>query len=504
MGIIVATLRFTVHSGVLAAALLMLSSCAALTQWLAVNPLPIQSQSSEQRALLSQSGPVGQQDLRWPLSSSKRALVNNRAAFSAYQGQGQLLVELGTARALTLRINQHLVQLQPAAALGQHVQLDISKLTHNGLNQLELTDIEPLGAQVRIVVPYPALQYSTPEAAGFDAAQLDELDKLINHDVAQGFPGAVLVVVKDGKLIKQTAYGFASRYDSTGAELQQKQPMQINTLFDLASNTKMYATNYAIMQLVSEGRLDVNQPIQSYLREYREDGREQRLVKDLLQHNAGYAPEVHFHRPDNRHGPMFYSLERGLTLQLIATAVPFERERGGKAVYSDIDYMLLGLLIERITGLSQDAYLEQQLYKPMGLSSTVFNPLRKGVALTQIAATELNGNSRGGRVHFPADTPGVVRGYVHDEKARYAFDGVAGHAGLFSTAEETARLAMLALHGGYAYRQVFSLAVLQQFIRPSLADHTVGLGWRTAVGGDLNWHFGPYASAYAFGHTGWT
>jgi serine-type D-Ala-D-Ala carboxypeptidase len=489
---------------VLTATLLMLSSCVSLQHWLAVNALPISQQSDAQRNELRASQRVGQLDVSWPDHSSKRALVNNRASFSGYRDQGELLLELGAAQALTLRINNHSYLLRPDPALGQHLALDISGVTRNGLNQLELTDIEPLGAKVRIVLPYPVLQRSTPEAVGFNTAQLDELDQLIYQDVGRGFPGAVLVVVKDGKLIKETAYGYACRYASDGRELENKQPMQTDSVFDLASNTKMYATNYAIMQLVSRGLLDINKPVQFYLPEYHGAGREQRLVKDLLYHNAGYAPEVHFHRPDNRHGEMFYSLDRALSMHLIATAVPFERERGGKAVYSDIDYMLLGLLIERITGQQQDVYLEQQLYQPMNLYSTVFNPLRKGISLERIAATELNGNSRGGRVYFPANQPGVVRGYVHDEKARYAFDGVAGHAGLFSTARETASLALLALQGGYGYRQVFSPAVLQQFVRPSVSDHTVGLGWRTAVGGELNWHFGPFASDYAFGHTGWT
>ena len=492
------------RSVLLASVILTLSSCATLQQWLAVSPLAVSNQTPQQRLALSSANKVGQLDLRWPDHSSNRALVNNRAGFNAYKGQGQLLLQLGTATALTLRINGKTLPLQPEPSLGQHLLLDISTVTRNGLNQLELVDIKPLGAQVRLVVPYPQLITGSAESAGFALAQLEQLDALIEREVTQGFPGAVLLIAKDGKIIKHAAYGYASRYASDGSSLAQPEPMQTNTLFDLASNTKMYATNYALMQLVSQGKLALNAPIVQYLPEYVGEGRDSRLVSDLLYHNAGYPPEVHFHRPDNRHGPAFYSTDRQLSMQLIATKVPFERERGGKAVYSDIDYMLLGLIIERLTGMAQDEYLEQHLYQPMGLKHTLFNPLRKGISPAQIAATELDGNSRGGRVLFPADKRGVVRGEVHDEKARYAFDGVAGHAGLFSTAEDTARLALLALHGGYGLTPVFSQPVLQQFIRPSVADHTVGLGWRTATGGDLNWHFGPYASAYAFGHTGWT
>lgn len=491
-------------TAVCAGTLLLLSSCASLQPWFAVSALPVQAVNAQQNLRLSAGRGAGQLDVSWPDHQSKRALVNNRSNFMAYQGQGELLLEMGSATALTLRINNQLIKLSPDPKLGRSLRFDLSKVTRNGLNQLELVDITPLGAQVRLVMPYPSLQDGTPEQAGFDVAKLQQLDRLINREVAQGFPGAVLVVVKDGKLIKETAYGYASRYNTDGSALEQPEPMQTDTVFDIASNTKMYATNYALMQLVSDGKLDVNLPISHYIPEYQGDGRDTRLVADLLYHNAGYPPEVHFHRPDNRHGPQFYSLEKAKTMALITSAVPFARERGGKAVYSDIDYMLLGMLIERISGVALDTYLEQGLYRQLGLTSTVFTPLRKAIPLSRIAATELNGNSRGGRVHFPADQGGVVRGNVHDEKARYAFEGVAGHAGLFSTARETAQLAMLSLTGGFGLTQVFKPDVLQQFVRPAISDHTVGLGWRTATGGDLNWHFGPYASDYAFGHTGWT
>lgn len=489
---------------ILASALCTLAGCAALSQWLAVSPLPVSSLSEAQRTALDNHSNLGQRDLRWPHQQSQRALVNNRTSFFAYQGQGSLLVALGNTVQFSLTINGKLVQVRPDASLGQYLELDISKLTKNGLNQLALTDIEPLGAQLRLVLPFPQLGRTTPEAAGFATDELDQLDAMINRDVAQGFPGAVLLIIKDGNIVKHSAYGYANRYAQDGSALERPEPMQTDTVFDLASNSKMYATNYALMQLVSRGQLDINAPVSQYLHEYQGEGREQRLVSDLLYHNAGYPPEVHFHRPDNRHGPAFYSTDRQLSMQLIATQVPFERERGGKAVYSDIDYMLLGLIIERITGMTQDQYLRATLYQPMGLSHTGFNPLRHGISAEQIAATELDGNSRADRVLFPADKRAVVRGEVHDEKARYAFDGVAGHAGLFSSAEETAKLALLALHGGYGLTRVFDDKVLQQFVRPSVFDHTVGLGWRTAAGGDLNWHFGPYASHYAFGHTGWT
>ncbi|MDX3774251.1 penicillin binding protein PBP4B [Chromatiaceae bacterium AAb-1] len=481
----------------LLSAVLAASSCATVAHY---------SHTLQVKAL---SAPLphdktGQLDTFFPELDSRRAQVNNRRGFMAYQGQGELLLDLQTATAVSLQINGHPLVLTPRAELGQHLSVDISAYTRNGFNQLEVTGVQPLGARVRLAIPYPALTESTPEAVGFSAARLNKIDDLINREVEQGFPGAVLVIVKDGRIIKETAYGFALRYAQDGTELTTPQPMQTDTIFDLASNSKMYATNYALMKLVSEGRLDINKPLQHYIPEYQGDGRELILVSDLLYHMAGYAPEVHFHRPDNTLGPEFYSLNREHTIGLLLRKVPLSRARGEASVYSDIDYMLLGILIERISGLPQDQYLEQQLYRPMGLQQTMFNPLLKGVNINRIAATELSGNSRGGRVSFPANRPDVVRGEVHDEKAFHALEGVAGHAGLFSTAREVAQLAALALHGGYGTQTVFTPAVIQQFTRPSTYDHTFGLGWRTAVQGNLNWHFGAYASPYAFGHTGWT
>lgn len=488
----------------LLAALLLLSSCSSLQHWLRLSSVPVSSANGLQQQALKRGELLGQLDVVWPGLGSNRALVNNRQRFTGYSGQGSILLDMGNSQSLVLNVNGRQLSIMPPPELGPLLVLDISDYTRNGVNQLALSDIQPVGTTVRLVVPYPQLTDSTPEAAGFSATALSELDDYIQHEVAQGFPGAVLLIAKDGKIVKHTAYGYANRYRQDGTELTEPEPMQLDTLFDLASNTKMYATNYALMQLVSSGRLDINKPVQHYIAEYQGDGREQRLVIDLLQHTAGYDAEVHFHRPDNRHGAMFYSLDRQRSIELITTAVPFVRQRGEKAVYSDIDYMLLGLLVERITGMTLDSYLEQLLYQPMGLHNTLFNPLQKGLSLSRIAATELDGNSRGGRVVFPADKRSVVRGFVHDEKARYAFDGVAGHAGLFSTAHDTAQLAFMALSGGYGLTKVFSEATLAQFVSPSAADATMGLGWRTAVGTALNWQFGPYASRYAFGHTGWT
>ncbi|MBV2128713.1 penicillin binding protein PBP4B [Arsukibacterium indicum] len=454
---------------------------------------------AEQLALAEQAG---QHLVNWPEQRSSRQEVNNRRLFTGWQGQGVLLIDMQQTQSATIAVNGKPLRLTRPMH-GTPFKIDISALTRNGHNQLKLVSMQPATAKLTIAVPYPELNMQQVTTA--DPQRFSKVDKLINDEIAAGFPGAVLLVVKDGQIIKETAYGYAMRYQADGSVHPEPESMQTNTLFDIASNTKMYATTYAVMQLVSSGMLDINRPLTEYLPEYIGDGREQRLVSDLLYHTSGYAPEVHFHRPDNSNGSLFYSLNKAYTDQLLLAQVPFVSERAKTARYSDVNFMLLGLLIERLTAMPLDRYLEQHFYQPLGLNNVLFTPLQKGVAPEGIAATELDGNSRGGRVSFPANRQGVLRGQVHDEKAFHALQGVAGHAGLFATARDLAVLmSVVAQQGGYGWQHFFNPAVVQQFTRPSGYDHRFGLGWRTAAGGDLNWHFGAYASDYAFGHTGWT
>jgi CubicO group peptidase (beta-lactamase class C family) len=174
-------------------------------------------------------------------------------------------------------------------------------------------------------------------------------------------------------------------------------------------------------------------------------------------------------------------------------------------MYSDTDYMLLGMIIEKVTGMALDDYAEHEIYHHLGLSSTVFNPLEKGFRKNQFAASEIHGTTRGSRVDFDNIRTYVLQGEVHDEKAYHSFGGVAGHAGLFSTGKDLAVLAQVLLNrGGYGNKHLFTGKVIDQFIKPDDGNGTYGLGWRRANNGDRKWHFGPYASSSAYGHTGWT
>ena len=445
---------------------------------------------------------TGQIEQSYPQDDpSTRQWVNDRGLFKSYKGEGQIIIDNIDAKTADLFVNGQKLNIKTQLQAYQRYVYSLSRRTKEGDNTFKIDNILPKGSQLKITIPYPTL---TDATAGYDK-RFEQVDALIEQDIKNGFPGAVLLVLKDGKIIKRSAYGYARKYADGAELLTQPVPMRSDHLFDLASNTKMFATNLALMKLVSDGQLDINQLVSHYLPEYVGQGRNTRLVRDLLTHTAGYAPQVQFFTPDNGLGERFYSQNKARTEQLLLRHVPFVTGRQVKAVYSDTDYMVLGLLVERLSHTTLDNFVENQLYGPLGLHNTRFNPLQKGFSPTQFAATEIQGNSRGGRVDFAHMRDYVLQGEVHDEKAFYSLGGVAGHAGLFSTVDDLAVLGQTLLNGGgYGRVSLFESSVVNQFIKPEEGDSSYGLGWRRAAQGQNKWHFGPYASAQAYGHTGWT
>ena len=355
---------------------------------------------------------------------------------------------------------------------------------------------------------FPTLQRAaSPASVGFSAAGLARVDQLIERDVAAGFPGAALIVIKDGQIVKQSHYGYRKKFDGR-AHLDRFPPVRDDTLFDLASNTKMYATNFALQKLVSEGRLDLLASVRHYLPDFVDGdddpirGKAGLRVIDLLHHAAGFAPDPQFHNPAV--AGSFFSQNREKTLALLPK-LPLRYEPGSKTTYSDTDYMLLGLIVERITGERLDTYVENTIYRPLHLDHTLFNPLQKGFRPQDFAATEPEGNTREGTISFPHIRTYTLQGEVHDEKAYYAMGGVSGHAGLFSTTGELAVLLQVMLNGGgYGDVCLFDPGTIARFTAPSPLDPTFALGWRRNGTADMQWMFGSGAGPQAYGHTGWT
>jgi len=331
---------------------------------------------------------------------------------------------------------------------------------------------------------------------------ISSVDELINKDVMDGFPGAVLLVMQGGRTITHSSYGYKNRYNSKGEPLANPEPMSTDTVFDLASNTKIYATLFGIMKLVSDQVLDIEKPVAYYIPELI---RNKTLpVKHLLTHSSGFGPEIWFFDKLSCEKRGLFSQDRRKAIELIYNKVPFEYKFGQKNIYSDTGFMLLGLLIEKITGQMQDEYLYENIYKPLGLTRTCFNPLRHGVDKNDIASTSF-GNTCNATMDYPNIRKDVIRGEVQDEKAFYSMNGVAGHAGLFSTAAEVGKLAQLIISKGtFNNKNIIQENVITNFFKPSNTDPAFGYGWRRNETDKWEHIFGNYASSKTIGHTGFT
>ena len=348
-----------------------------------------------------------------------------------------------------------------------------------------------------------------PEDVGFSSLKLAKVDTLINSEVAAGFPGAALIVVKDGKIVKNTAYGYAKKYENNILLPENKrEKMTVNTMFDLASNTKMYATNFALQKLVSEGKINVDDLVTKYILDFKDSesdvikGKADIKIRDLLNHSAGFSPHPQYFNPEV--AKELFSQDRETTLKMIAKT-PLTYEAGTKVLYSDVDYMLLGSIIENMAGMPEDKYVNENIYKPLGLNRTTFNPLKNGFSKKDCAATELNGNTRDGVINFPNIRTYTLQGEVHDEKAYYSMGGVSGHAGLFASTHDMAILAQTVLNGGgYGGAKIFDKNISDLFTKTSDISPNYGLGWDKAGVNGKAWEFGPYASSETIGHTGWT
>lgn len=430
---------------------------------------------------------------------TSRIFARSRQTFKGYQGRGTLLLENAGAVSADIFVNGRRVLVDAALAqTDATTAIDISQYMVNGVNTLKVFNILPIGSQINVRIPYPELVWGNPAAAGFSAEKLAMVDKLIEKEVVAGFPGAVLLIAKNGQIIKHTAYGYRQKYDGDRL-LPNPEPMKTDTLFDLASNTKMFAVNLALQKLVSKGKIQIDDPVAKYLTDFRGRERETITIKQVITHSAGFAPEVRFFDPKLKDKGL-YSRDRATTRALLPK-IPLMYPSGTKTEYSDTDYIILGFVIEAVTGRNLDEYVENEIYQPLGLNHTLYNPLAKGFTPDQFAATERMGNSRDRRADFPGIRRHTLSGEVHDEKAFYSLGGVSGHAGLFSRALDLAVLGQTLLNsGGYGSYRLCDSTTLQQFTKPSDRDSHYGLGW------DKNniWEFGPYASEQTIGHTGWT
>jgi uncharacterized protein YbbC (DUF1343 family) len=300
---------------------------------------------------------------------------------------------------------------------------------------------------------------------------LAAVDAVIQQAISEGqIPGAVLIVGHDGQVVYRKAYGFR-------ALEPQREGMTLDTVFDLASLTKVIATTTAVMRLVEQGKVRLNDPVAKYLPEFAQNGKEDITVRQLLTHYSGLAPDL----------DLKTVWEGKQTAYRMAFAETPQDAPGSKFSYSDINFIVLGALVEQVTGESLDEYAVQHIFVPLKMMRTRFVPPTAWRA--KIAPTQYDENGH------------MLLGVVHDPTAR-RMGGVAGHAGLFSTGDDLAKFAQALLNGGDGILSALSVEKMTRPEQPPSAPVLRGFGWD--IDSPFSSNRGDLLPVGSFGHTGWT
>ena len=328
--------------------------------------------------------------------------------------------------------------------------------------------------------------YITPsiaaEAESLDLNKLGRIDELVKKAIRDGMlPGAVVLVGRDDQILYRKAFG-------NRAVMPSIEPMTIDSVFDLGSLTKVVATTPSVMHLVEQGQIRLDAPVSDYIPNFDRNGKTDITVRHLLTHMSGLRPDLDLAEPWVGYNKAIF---------LAANEVPVAKP-GERVIYSDINFLLLGEVVRRVSGMSLDQFAFSHLFGPLGMLDTGFNP-----------PAEL-----GGRIaptsrcegHFMLCRNGeIIRGVVHDPTAR-RMGGVAGHAGLFSTADDLAVFCQMLLNdGAYGGRRILSPLTVKAMTAPWTPpdeSRVRGLGWDLdAV--DIT-SINSFQNFCPFGHTGFT
>ena len=347
---------------------------------------------------------------------------------------------------------------------------------------------------ILLLVAQPALaqlRLAKPETESVSSVALARMDSVINDEIAkQRLPGAVVLVGRKGRLIWQKSYG-------SRAVDPVRETMTADTIFDVASLTKVVATATSIMILVERGKVRLNDPVSVYIPELKGEGRENITIEQLLIHRSGYAPDFDLRERWTGYGE---AIKRLIKEQL-------RNPPGTRFIYSDIGFITLGEVVKRVSGMPLDQFARQNIFVPLRMTDTGFRPA--AALRARIAPTE----KRRGQLSYLGDTPANIgaegdvwlRGQVHDPTS-YRMDGVAGHAGLFSTARDLAIYCQMILNGGeYGGVRVLSPLSVAEMTRPRLVSPTGatrGLGWD--INSSYSTNRGELFPLGSFGHTGFT
>jgi uncharacterized protein YbbC (DUF1343 family)/CubicO group peptidase (beta-lactamase class C family) len=335
------------------------------------------------------------------------------------------------------------------------------------------------------------LPSSPPAAVGMSAERLGQMDQAIAAAIAKKeLPGAVVLVARHGRVAWRKAYG-------SRALEPQREVMTLDTVFDLASLTKIVATATSIMILIEHGKVRLADPVVQFIPEMKGGDRDKITIEQLLTHTAGFAPDFDLRERWTGYDEALKRLYRE----------PLRNQPGARFVYSDINYIALGEVVHRVSGQTLDQFARTNIFAPLGMRDTGFNP--PGSLRSRIAPTE----KRRGQMNYLGDSDDNsgaqgdqwLRGQVHDPTS-FRMNGVAGHAGLFSTADDLAIFCQMILHGGtYNGARILSPLGVAAMTRPrAIADNgsARALGWDVATTFSTN--KGDLFPLGSFGHTGFT
>jgi CubicO group peptidase (beta-lactamase class C family) len=303
------------------------------------------------------------------------------------------------------------------------------------------------------------------------ATRLGAIDRVVRRGVtAGGYPGASVVVGRKGYAVWQKGFGFLDWSKTTAVSVTE-------SVYDLASLTKVVGTTTAIMILFDEGMIVLDAPVHSYIPEFTGGYKDSVTVRDLLAHRSGLPASRDLWRI--AHTPA--------EARRAVVEAPLSCRPRACMIYSDLGAITLGLIVESVTGMGLDEYLQARVFGPIGMTATSFRPdpsRRKMIAPTELAP--------------PRGYP--LRGEVHDENA-YALGGVAGHAGMFSTAADLSMFAQMMLNGGeYAGVRIVADSTIKLFTEKRVIRNRA-LGWAKPDGTGGS---GDHLSDAAYGHTGYT
>lgn len=334
--------------------------------------------------------------------------------------------------------------------------------------------------------PSTVLRDGTPASVGLDPAPIaTAVAQIRGHETAPPggrpmYAGAVGLMGHDGRVVERDASGWALRYATATTELPREQwvPMREDTVFDLASVSKLF-TSLAVTQLVEEGKVDLESPVAAYLPEFAARGKGAVTVRHLLTHTSGFTSWL----------PLWSRYPDQASRIKAVMDQPLTNPVGTTYLYSDLNLITLGVMVERLRGAPLDQVVAERITGPLGMADTGYNPKDRA----RTAATE----------YQTAPARGMVMGEVHDENA-WSLGGVAGHAGVFSTADDLAVLSQTLLNGGtYRGHRILSRASVASLItnfNEAFPGDDHGLGFEL----NQRWYMDSLSGPRTAGHTGYT